>query len=501
MPYFLEHLFSTSDFPARWHCGYWTPFHGWLHILSDLAVFGAYLAIPIVLLFFVRKRPDMPFPRVFYLFGAFIIACGVTHLNEAVIFWYPIYRVAGLVKLTTGIVSWLTVLALIRVLPEALALRTPAELEREVERRTQDLAEAKAASAHLAEIVRSSDDAIFSMDLQGRVLSWNPAAEALHGHAHADAIGMSARELFPRPEEFEQLLSSFRAGEANHLETTQLTRDGREVPVALSGSPIRDASDAVTGGSVIVRDIGAQLEAQRERERLIGELQRSNSELEQFAYVASHDLQEPLRMVASYTQLLGQRYEGQLDEKADRYIHYASDGAKRMQQLLSDLLAFSRAGADTTQAEEVSAEDVLGDVLANLEAAMADSGGTVTHDPLPKVWVPRSQLSQVFQNLVGNALKFAREGEAPQVHVSAEREGERWRFSVKDNGIGLDSRYEERIFRPFQRLHERGRFAGSGIGLSIVRKVVERHGGEVGVTANSGEGSTFWFTLGVGAAT
>jgi signal transduction histidine kinase len=225
------------------------------------------------------------------------------------------------------------------------------------------------------------------------------------------------------------------------------------------------------------------------------DLERSNQELEQFAYVASHDLQEPLRMVSSYTQLLAKRYKGKLDDKADTYIHYAVDGANRMQALIQDLLAYSRVGTKRDPLEPVDSGAVVRDVVKSLELAIADHSVQLEVGALPTVMADRVQLNQVFQNLIGNALKFRREGAQHLVQVSARPDGDFWQFTVKDNGIGINPDYFERIFVIFQRLHTRESFSGSGIGLAIVKKIVERHGGRIWVESEPDAGSSFHFTF------
>jgi signal transduction histidine kinase len=225
------------------------------------------------------------------------------------------------------------------------------------------------------------------------------------------------------------------------------------------------------------------------------EWERSNRELEQFAYVASHDLQEPLRMVSSYAQLLQKRYKGQLDERADTYIHYAVDGANRMQALIQDLLQYSRAGSRQAPLVAVDAGAVVADALRNLEVAIRESGARVQVGALPKVAADRGQLLQVFQNLIGNALKFRRDGVQHLVEVSATKDGEMWRFCVADNGIGIQAEYFERIFVIFQRLHAREEFAGSGIGLAICQRIIERHGGRIWLESEPDQGTRFYFTL------
>ncbi|MCP5144625.1 MAG: PAS domain S-box protein [Gammaproteobacteria bacterium] len=246
---------------------------------------------------------------------------------------------------------------------------------------------------------------------------------------------------------------------------------------------------------VALRDIGARKSAEFLTAARTLELERSNAELEQFAYVASHDLQEPLRMVASYTELLSQRYHSQLDEKADRYINFAVEGAKRMQSLLNDLLAYSRVGTQGNKLKEVAIGKVVQAALDNLTVAVSESKGEVTVDDMPQIAADKTQMIQVFQNLIGNALKFTREGVPPKVHVSVKQTGNEWVFSVRDNGIGIDARYHDRIFRVFQRLHARTKYAGSGIGLAITKKIIERHGGRIWIESAEGMGTAFHFTV------
>jgi light-regulated signal transduction histidine kinase (bacteriophytochrome) len=224
------------------------------------------------------------------------------------------------------------------------------------------------------------------------------------------------------------------------------------------------------------------------------ELERSNQDLEQFAYAASHDLQEPLRMVTSYVQLLQRRYQGQLDAAADEFIGFAVDGARRMQQLINDLLSYSRVNSRGHEFAPVDCGAALDDAVSNLSAAIAEHGAEIVRDPLPTVVADRTQLVQLFQNLVGNAIKF-RGPQPPQVHVAAENDDCQWRFAVRDNGIGIDPKYAAQVFLVFRRLHTRAKYPGTGIGLAICKRIVERHGGRIWFESSPGQGATFYFTI------
>jgi len=248
-----------------------------------------------------------------------------------------------------------------------------------------------------------------------------------------------------------------------------------------------------------LKQLNEELEARvQERTAALNEanasLVHSNRELEQFAYVASHDLQEPLRAVNSYTQLLARKYEGNLDAKADKYIGYIIEGATRMQQLINDLLSFSRVGTRAKELKPTACEAVLSQVRDNLMVAIAESNAVVTHEPLPTVMGDETQLIQLLQNLISNAIKFRRE-EPPRVHVSAVQREKEWAFEVRDNGIGMESEYFERIFMIFQRLHSRSEYPGNGIGLANCKKIVDRHGGCIWVESTPGVGTTFHFTI------
>lgn len=271
-------------------------------------------------------------------------------------------------------------------------------------------------------------------------------------------------------------------------ETLKQSKEELEIKVAARTAELQEANI----------NLSVELDERRRAEaklaRYAADLRRSNAELEQFAYVASHDLQEPLRMVASFTQLLAKRYRGKLDQDADEFIGFAVDGANRMQMLINDLLALSRVGTRGKPLEPTDCEALLSHTLTNLAAMLQETGAVVTHDQLPTVLADAVQLGQMFQNLLINALKFQGR-EPPRVHISAQRQDNEWLFSVRDNGIGIDSQHQERIFAIFQRLHRREDFPGTGLGLALCKKIAERHGGRIWVESEPGRGSTFNFTI------
>jgi len=245
----------------------------------------------------------------------------------------------------------------------------------------------------------------------------------------------------------------------------------------------------------LVRELAFTEEARLRLDAQAADLQRSNAELEQFAYVASHDLQEPLRKVSSFTQLLQRRYGGQLDERADQYIDFAVDGANRMQTLISDLLNFSRVGRVHKAHQSIDLDTVLEETLSALSVVVEEAGATITHDPLPNLVADPSQMVMLWQNLIGNSVKFRRPGETPRIHITAARETGLWRFTVTDNGIGIPPEYTEKIFVIFQRLHTKDTYSGSGIGLAMCKKIVEFHGGAITIDPEYRNGTRVTFTL------
>lgn len=349
----------------------------------------------------------------------------------------------------------------------------------------------------LAAIVESSGDAILSQTLDGVILSWNTGAERLYGYAAAEVIGQPVSLLAP-PEQLAELpymLKRLQRGErVEYAETVQRKKDGTLVTVSLTMSPVTNADGQIIGASAIAHDITARKQAEEALTQQANQLQRANDELQQFAYIVSHDLNEPLRTVANFASLLAKRYEGKLDAAAEEYIDFVVDGTQRIQRMIQDLLLYTRAGGPVSERTPVDCEAVLMQVMSDLQVAITEQRATITYDPLPIVLGEAARLKQVFQNLIGNALKF-RGKEPPHIHVSAQRLDGGWQFAVRDNGIGMESHQFGRLFQVFQRLHASSEYPGSGMGLAICKKIVERHGGRMWVESQPGQGTTFFFII------
>jgi PAS domain S-box-containing protein len=385
------------------------------------------------------------------------------------------------------------------ILIEQVVAERTAELSQTNASLAREIAEREQAESRFSAMAQSAVEAIVSADSAGQILTWNNGARTIFGYTADEIVGQPLTRLMPERYHaaHQRGLARLRAtGQSalvgTGLELYGLRKDGREFPLELTLSTWTSAEGRYYGG--IIRDITERQRAEQDLRHTAAELARSNAELAQFAYVASHDLQEPLRAVAGCVQLLQQRYRPQLDAQAHQLIAHAVAGATRMHTLIQDLLAYSQVGTRGASLQPTACAAVLQDVLADLEVSIRESGAVVTAAPLPTVWADPAQLRQVFQNLIGNALKFRGE-EPPRIHIGVERQGGEWVLAVGDNGIGIDPQYFERIFQVFQRLHNQRKFTGSGIGLAICKKIVERHGGRIWVTSEPGKGSTFSFTI------
>jgi PAS domain S-box-containing protein len=390
-------------------------------------------------------------------------------------------------------------------------------------------------NAYNRSLIEASLDPLVTINPDGTISDVNAATVRVTGYSREDLIGTYFSNYFTEPARaktgYEQV---FRDGTVRDYELQIRHRNGHVTPVLYNATVFRDGTGSVAGVFAAARDITEQKRAEealmraynelddRVRERtaellvanqhleqeIAGhkatadelsrkseELERSNLELQQFAYVASHDLQEPLRAISGFTELLEKRYKGHIDEKADKYIHFIVDGTKQMDQIIHDLLAYSRVQIRAQEFGLTDTNKALDQALSNLHSSIQARGAAITRDPLPEIYADSTQITLVFQNLIGNALKFQKPGTTPKIHISANRDDDAWRFSVTDNGIGIEPRFADRIFLIFQRLHAKGEYEGTGIGLAICKRIVERHGGAIAVQSEPGAGSTFSFTI------
>lgn len=359
----------------------------------------------------------------------------------------------------------------------------------------------------LASIVESSDDAIIGETVDGVVTNWNRGAERLYGYSADEMVGQSfTRIVAPdRVDEVPRLLQDLRDGNRiDHFETVRIRKDGSRVDVSLTVSPIRDSGGKLVGTSAIARDITdkkraalALREQSETLERLVkertAELRRSNADLEQFAYVASHDLQEPLRAVVGFSQLLEQKLGDAVGDNAS-YLAHIVEGGSRMQTLISDLLEYSRVHLVGTPFEASDVGAVVTVAINQLDAAIREAGAEVVCGPMPRAIIDRRQFTQLFQNLIGNAIKY-RGDATPRIDISCADDSENWIFTVRDNGIGIDPQFHEQIFVIFKRLHTRRQYSGTGIGLALCKRIVDRHGGSIRVESRPDEGSAFHVTI------
>jgi PAS domain S-box-containing protein len=362
---------------------------------------------------------------------------------------------------------------------------------------TEALRRAERTASLLASIVESSDDAIVSKNLEGIIMSWNQGAERLFGYTAAEVIGKSINILIPpdRIEEEPRILAQLRRGErVDHFETIRVHKDGSHLNISLTISPMKDAQGLTVGASKIARDISERVRQEQALQKANAALQEANADLQQFAYSASHDLQEPLRMLMVYSELLQKTFDGQLGQDGDEFIRHIVEGATQMDHLLRGLRTYIQVSATYhPPLEETDAGEALNKALLSLQAAAEESGASITVATLPRVRMHEFQMEQLFQNLIGNAIRYRHS--VPHIKIAATLRDKNWLFSVQDNGIGIEPRFKEQIFGVFKRLHASSEYPGTGMGLAICQRIIERAGGRIWVESEPEKGSTFYFTI------
>jgi PAS domain S-box-containing protein len=614
---FLGKLLDTSDFVPRRSCGKWTTALVMLHAWSDVLIWLAYLTIPAVLIYFVRQRRDLPFPAVFWMFGAFILSCGFTHLLDVTAFYWPAYRLMGVVKLLTALASWATVAGLIPLLPKALALRSPAELEREIDSRKQ----AEQKLSRQAGLLDVTGDSIMVLDMDGNITYWNRGAELRYGLTRAEAIGLNAYTLlkaqFSQPPseiladllrdgrwegqishtkrgggrirvasrwvlqrdergrpisilkvsnditareradaKFRGLLESapdamvivdstgrivlvnsetealfgytrqellrldmehlfparFGATDPSHRqgfcaalrerctvagdELYGLRKDGSEFPVEIRLSPLETEEGALL--ITAIRDATDRMKAEAVIRERTAQLEALNKELEAFSYSVSHDLRAPLRAIDGFSRILVEEYSEQLVGDARDYLRLVRRNAQQMGRLVDDLLAHARMGRRPVRKQSLDPMSLVQQCADELVREQTGRRIEVSIGDLKRCEADATLLKQVWTNLLSNAIKYTRGRDVATIEVGCSADNHsaaETTYFVRDNGVGFDMRYADKLFGMFQRLHRAEDYEGTGVGLAIVRRIIHRHGGRVWAEARPEQGATFYFTL------
>lgn len=350
----------------------------------------------------------------------------------------------------------------------------------------------------LAAIVESSEDAIISKTLDGIILTWNIGAERLFHYTAAEACGCHINLIIPedRRAEEKMFIQQMRWDKSvEYFETVRVTKEGRLIDVALTVSPVYDKSGNIIGTSKIMRDISDRKAADAARRKLVDRLMQSNTELERFAYVASHDMQEPLRMITNFTEIIAADYAGVLDETGKEYLHLVRDAGERMRDMVDDLLEYSRVSHEMVALKPVDGAKELCQVLTNLSGLIAEHRAQITYDALPCFMGNPIQFMRLLQNLITNAIKYQAQGNVPAIHIGVADQNDSWCITVQDNGVGIGEEFLQQVFQPFRRLQGWNDVKGTGIGLAVCKRIVEIHGGKIWVTSVPGEGSSFHFTL------
>jgi PAS domain S-box-containing protein len=486
MPIEHLHLLSMQLMPHG-TCYLWQPGLIWLHALSDGAIALAYFSIPIELAYFARKRPDLPFPWIFWMFVIFIFGCGATHVLEVLTIWKPTYWLSGGIKAATALVSVATAVALVGLIPKALALKGEDKFRA---------------------VVESSPDAMVIVDKNGRIVLVNGQAEKLFGYPRAEMLGETLEMLIPprfRDSHRDDRSTYFIAPRVRVMDSGAnlygLRKDGTEFPADISLSPLE--TEDGTWVSSAIRDITTRKraeEAVRElnesQQRQAAQLEAANKELEAFSYSVSHDLRAPLRSIDGFSLALVEDYAGKLDEHARNYLERIRAATQRMAQLIDDLLNLSRISRSDMSRQAVDLSAIANSILAEFrQHEPARLVECIVPDAVVVNGDPRL-LQVVLENLLGNAWKFTGKMAHAIIELGVEQhDGDDTTYFVRDDGAGFDMAFAGKLFGPFQRLHTTREFPGTGIGLTTVQRIIHRHGGRVWAEGAEGKGATFSFTL------
>jgi PAS domain S-box-containing protein len=521
---FFKKLFDTSDFPPRWHCGHWSDFHGWLYIISDLMIWSAYFAIPLIIIRYITRKQDARFIRIYVLFASFILACGSTHLLDAIIFWVPVYRFSALIRLFTGIISWITVFSLIKLLPIAFTLKTSQQLEEEVRQKEEAERKLQVNIELLNEAQEIAKTGHWEWDVLNDTIIWSKTMRKIYGVAPDENITYSRYIGLIHPDDRDYVQGSVRAAIENKKFSEYYHRsmldDGTVKTMHSKGEVVVGTDGRVLKMIGTGQDVTKQKKVEQELLLKSQELEDINDELQKFASIASHDLREPLRKIITFASMLEKEVDGSISDNGKMYLEKITSASSRMQKMIDDILDFSRFSNTGYSFNYINLNTIINEVITDMEVLIQSTGGKITIDNLPDIEANPGLLGRMFQNLISNALKFSKEGQPPTIHISSEIltsaqlskniindktdnrfsilnnpvywDNERFcKISIKDNGIGFDEHYLDKIFLIFQRLHGRTTYDGTGIGLAVCKKVTDIHHGILTAESKPGEGATF----------
>ncbi|MEP5613458.1 MAG: ATP-binding protein [Cyclobacteriaceae bacterium] len=497
---YFSNLLTTEYWPARWTCGQWTETEGWMYIASDAAIFLSYLSIPIMLLFYIRRRKlDLKLKAIVALFGAFILLCGFTHLIDVVIFWEPVYRLSGFVKLLTGVVSLGTACVLGLVIPQALKFKSPDEVK---------ISEEKL--SHLKDLLHEMSDITmlgsWEVDIKSNKASWSDMVYDIHEVERGIEIKVEDGINYYHPDHREIISKAVKDAIAKNegwdLELIIITKSNKEKWVRAIGQPV------VVKGKLkklrgLFQDIDQKKrnelkleETSKNLEQLVedrtSELRKANQELESFSYSVSHDLRAPLRAINGFAEALNQDCKDQLDDQASQFLERITANSTKMGQLIDDLLEFSRMNRKETNFREIDLQSMI---TKTVKEIFPDASKSIKINKLPTIVGDKEMLEQVFTNLLSNAVKYSSKVAKPAITVSAEENLNHHILTVADNGVGFDMQYADKLFGVFERLHRDSEFEGTGVGLALCQKIINAHQGEIWAESKLGEGSSFHLKL------
>lgn len=483
----LNTLFATAHYPPRWSCGSWTPFWGWLHIISDIVIFLAYMGIPVVLLLFKHKIQRFKVKFIIILFACFIAFCGITHLNEAIIFWLPFYNFAGVVKFLTAAVSATTLVTLTLALPSIIKIINE-----------------KRQSHELKGIIESCPQGILVVSNSGKILYANQLILTMFGYELTGLVGKKVEMLIPETlktshafmrEQYLKAPNQRQMGIGRDLYATN--KQGKKFPVEVGLNPVTFDGEAGVLCSIV--DITERKTKELELNLLNKSLKQSNSELEEFAYVASHDLKEPLRGIQNYSMMLIESCFESLDEQSQHRLSKLPKLTKRLEEQIDSLLEYSRLGQLNFEFDIVDMHKKVQDTMELLENVITTFNAKIRIvGTLPPIYGNRVNLIVMLANLISNAIKY-NDSDRPVIEIGAlenQKNKDYHTFYLKDNGIGIPQEQFENIFKIFQRLHAKDQYGGgTGAGLTIVRKIIQKHNSRIWVESSVGKGTIFYWTL------